>query len=558
MLVGLVLAPGAPPGLARAEPGTPGRPQAPDPVYLEDFANTTTTVPIPLSEYVGARPAGLTYTADPAWLDQGCNGSIVRADMAGLIVGAGCAGSSWGGVRQLAWALGKLRGADDADAFANYALSSFTQGDPGPGVVFATESDVELASDNRFLVFSVDAMASNCNQTRPELRFSIVNGGTATPLGDPLDPCAGPFSVEAPAIPGDNGIGPLLARGDTLRSTEAFLYTGSSFGLVLRNEQGSGAGNDSAIDNIAVVDATPQLDQSFTPERLVVGDVATLTYTVTNTNDLAAKTGWRLANTLPTGLAVAGTVSTTCVETEVAAEVGSRSVTVVNGRLRTGESSCAITVPVRADLSGTYVNAPADFTLAGLDAAAAASVTFTTESASLSLTKSADEPEDRNDNELTDPGDTIDYTFAVRNTGAVRVTGLTIEDGLLPAGPDCDATTSGRWRRHCLPGDLHPHGRRSPPGSRAQHGHRHRSHPRRGPGRVAAELGHRRPRSHRVAEHRQGRRGPGRRERQRVHRRRRHDLLHLLGGQHGRDSRWTRSSWRTRCWTTRPSAPRSR
>lgn len=432
-LLGLVLITGAPLGPAHADPGTPGIPQRPTRVYNEDFGNTTATVPVSLSDYVGASPAGQTYTADPDWLNTACNGSIVRGNMAESPVGRGCTGNSWGGVRQLAWALGKLRGDSDREAFDNYALSSFTQSNPDPGVVFATETDIPLSSVNRFLVFTVDAIASNCDQAHPELLFSIVNGPTATPLGDVLDPCAGRFSVLAPAIEDVTGIGPLVVRGGTLRSTDAFLYNGSSFGLELRNEQTSGFGNDSAIDNISVVDATPQLDQSFSPERLPAGDTATLTYTITNTTDLAAKSGWRLANTLPAGLSVAAEASTTCSATEVVAAVGGRSVAVANGTLNTGQSSCTISVPVSADTVATFLNEPGDFTLRGLEAAAAASlVTIDPEpTASLDIEKTAGEPVDANDSGRTDAGDTITYTFSVENTGEVPIAAIVVVDSLL-------------------------------------------------------------------------------------------------------------------------------
>ena len=440
-MLGLVLVITALPGLARAEPGSPRVPQAPEEVYSEDFANTTTTVPVSLGDYVGASPPGQTYTADRDWLNQGCSGSIVRGDLPNLPVAEGCTARSWGRVRQLTWALGKLLGASDSLAFENFALSSFTQASPGPGVVFTTETDLPIDLDSRFLVFSVDAMAINCHQTHPALLFSIVTGATSTPLGEVLDPCSGPFSVIAPDVPGVAGSGPILARGGTFRSSDSFLYDGTSFGLELRNQEGRRAGNDAAIDNIAVVDATPQLDHAFSPDRLPVGDTATLTYTITNTTDLAGKAGWRFANTLPPGLAVAGTPSTTCSGTEVTADVGGRSVEVSNGRLRTGQDFCAVTVPVTADTAKTYANEPADLALRGLDAAAAASVTFTSDSASLSLEidKITEKPADANDNGITDAGDTISYTFSVDNTGPVPIAAIVVEDKLLEDTAVCDS-----------------------------------------------------------------------------------------------------------------------
>lgn len=108
------------------------------------------------------------------------------------------------------------------------------------------------------MTFSVDAVAQNCFAAHRELRFYLVNG-----------------------------------EGEEI------------------------AGAD---DDIRVLDVTPQLDKEFSPTSVATGGVSTLTLTVTNTSDLAAKNGWSSTDSLPEGLTVAdpsGT-ATTCPATDLA------------------------------------------------------------------------------------------------------------------------------------------------------------------------------------------------------------------------------------------------
>ncbi len=91
------------------------------------------------------------------------------------------------------------------------------------------------------------------------------------------------------------------------------LFSGSSLGLRLQNATGSGNGNDAAFDNIAVTDVTPRLDRTFASSTAPTGGSATLTFTVTNTSERGAKSGWGFTDTLPAGLTPSSTtVGGTC------------------------------------------------------------------------------------------------------------------------------------------------------------------------------------------------------------------------------------------------------
>jgi uncharacterized repeat protein (TIGR01451 family) len=73
-----------------------------------------------------------------------------------------------------------------------------------------------------------------------------------------------------------------------------------------RGRSSAGGGNDAPFTNIRILDATPRLTKSFSPATLNAGGTSTLTFTITNTSELAAKNGWSMTDALgpsaPSGL----------------------------------------------------------------------------------------------------------------------------------------------------------------------------------------------------------------------------------------------------------------
>ncbi len=335
---------------ASAEPGNPGVPEDPEVVFEEDFENRPDESVQLLGDYVGAD--GQTYTADSEWMSlASCNGFV-------LDVGAPDPGEcdSWSGVVSAATAMSEYNGSASS-------LAAYTAGDPGANnVQLRTAEPIELASDGRFLTFSVDAVAVNCQVSAPLLRFWLegVDGGE-TPVSDsPINPCA------------SGGTG-------TFASDGSFLSDGSSIDIVMRNENGSGAGNDHAIDNIRIVDATPKLDKAFRVADATTGASFPLTFTVTNTSELASKEGWSFTDTLSAGLTVAQdpAVDASCMA-DVTAEAGAAAIEVTNGSLAAGETSCDITIDVVADATGAFTNGPENITsIVGLEEPGSSTVTVT-------------------------------------------------------------------------------------------------------------------------------------------------------------------------------------
>lgn len=353
-------------------PGTPGVPQPATPIFIENFQNADPATWIRLTTYtpdiagtgstpnLPPKPAGESYTADAPWLTA-CNGMVLSFNSGGATPGE-CGAGGWDSVRQLAQALGQVDGMTQAQARQNLAVAAFTQANPGPNLTqFQTTVDVPfLASSTRFLTFSVDAAALSCTFAHPAFQFLISSGiGAPIPVGGTLDACA----ASTPTKPVDaiGGNPAQNIRAARFATDASYPFTGTSFGVSMRNAQGSGSGNDAAFDNIRVYDATPQLDKSFTPAVVAIGDTSTLTLTITNTDELAAKSGISFTDALPVGLVVAATPAPTN-SCGGAVTTVSGAVALVGGSLAAGVASCTISVPVIAGSVGLYTNGPANFT----------------------------------------------------------------------------------------------------------------------------------------------------------------------------------------------------
>ncbi|HEY0249851.1 MAG TPA: hypothetical protein VGC45_16490 [Gryllotalpicola sp.] len=370
---------------AHAAAGSPGTPSDPVSLYQEDFENGVESDPVSLSDY--ASSSGVGYNADTYWLDRAeCNGFVVSQSTP--LNDTDCSDADLGDpvrqqsfqqtVRQMVGAIAEVNGGDAATNSGLAELANETA--PSGQAVFETTTPLPLNGANgRYVVFSVDAAATTCNATHANLTFYAASGGTETPLNaTPIDPCNTADSRVSELAP-TTAINTGAVYGGRFSSDGSVLVTGASLGLVLRNVTASadGNGNDFAIDDIQVLDATPQLDKSFDPATIKQGQSATLTFTITNTSELAAKDGWSFTDTLPDGLSVTGpAASTTCAAGSVTAPAGAASIG-VTGNLNAGQASCTVTVHVTSDTVGSYTNGPDNVTTTGLNPPADANLNVT-------------------------------------------------------------------------------------------------------------------------------------------------------------------------------------
>ena len=366
-------------------PGTPGVPQAPTVVYEEDFANRAADSNILLTGYTGL--SGMTYSADPYWLDRdNCNGFIVNYDSPYNAGDCDAAFPAFGSVLYnnmltLTYALGVHNNAADPEAFP--VVSAYSEGDGVDDLIqFQTDSKIPMPSGSNFISFSVDVSAVNCaSVVQPLLRFYLVdeNNITAPVSAAPINPCTDSGSTDV-TVPNPNG-GTVQARVGTFVAGGAILFDGSELGIVMRNEEGLGLiGNDSAYTNIRVLNVNPQLDKEFAApaDEYNPGDNIPVTFTITNTTDLAAKSGWSFSDNLPAGLVIADNpaIVNTCSGGSVTAVAKASSLT-VTGNLNDGQAFCRITLNLSATTTGTFTNGPGNLTVTGLLPPANATVTVT-------------------------------------------------------------------------------------------------------------------------------------------------------------------------------------
>ncbi|MBM7785681.1 DUF7927 domain-containing protein [Tenggerimyces flavus] len=361
---------GAAPAQAIAQSIAQTKPKAAAPadpkvLFTEDFENTGTD-PVRLDAYQGKSHG---YVADPAWL-QGCNGWVASwqapADAAAPVADCGAA-NWWNLSRGLSYSLGALH----QKAETNHGVSAYTYGNPGADKVqFETKQPIALPTKGRFVTFSVDAAENSCHALHAALKFYLVDGAQSIPtFTTPIDPCTDPNAKIVPSPANSVDSGPTATRAGTYAGNKAVLFDGDQLGIRLVNGQGSGGGNDAAFDNIRVLDVTPKLAKAFAPANVDVGETSRLTFTVTNTSELAEKADWTFTDTLPEGLDIAGDggFTSTCAPFSFSLD-HTGGVLTMTGTLAAGQETCEASVNVVSKSPGTYENCAKNLALTGLDA----------------------------------------------------------------------------------------------------------------------------------------------------------------------------------------------
>ncbi|HET6153985.1 MAG TPA: hypothetical protein VFE15_13615 [Marmoricola sp.] len=362
-------------GLA-APSGATGSTPAPKVIYSEGFETGTGTAALLLTGYTGA--GGITYGADSAWL-QHCNGVVLNSSTTTAVTAAPLNNCDTAGpadttaldnLKLLASALGTFNGSSSPSQ--NQALAAYTEANPGAGKVEITNTTpiTVAASGGRFYTMSVDGAAVNCSvagAVAPAYQFELGTSGTTLPaIGAPVTGCTGQTV----------GSGASAIKVDTYGTSSATFFRGTQLQFALLNQQGSGGGNDAAIDDLKLYDVTPSLAKSFSDTTRPVGGTTTLTFTVTNTSDLLAKTGWSFVDKFPKGLTLAEpTVGGTCTGTS-SASAGDSTFSFTDGTLPAGDATCSITLTVTSDTAGSYVNGPDNVTASGLNEPGPTTVTF--------------------------------------------------------------------------------------------------------------------------------------------------------------------------------------
>ncbi len=411
------VAPVAPSALA-LRTATPGVPEAPVVLYEEDFQNSPVTGATRVDAYSSS--TGVEYTADPHFLEPAnCNGLIFGALATNAALSGFCTSSWWTAARAFPHVIGQYRGL--ADPNQNLSVAEQTRGGTnGAGTMLETLSDIPLKATGRYVTFSLD-VAVICSGAVPIDQFFLLDGSNAVALNSTgYNACTDPTSSRYTR----SG---LTLAVNTFTGNQSVLMTGSTVGFRLSNQQPSGGGNDQAFDNFRILDVTPRLDKAFAPMNPVTG-TSRLTFTVTNSADLASKLDWSAIDTLAPGLVVADApaAETTCTDGGISAEPGSSTIA-FSGDLAgdiAHRTSCTFSVDVEPSTPTAQGDAPQSFQncaanlsgVVGLDSPAnCATVTFPAV-ARLSISKATTATDD------VAEGDAITYTVTATNTGGTAYT----------------------------------------------------------------------------------------------------------------------------------------
>ncbi|MCS5715318.1 LPXTG cell wall anchor domain-containing protein [Herbiconiux sp. CPCC 205716] len=381
--------------------------------WIETFEQGVGTTPIRVDQYATSR-----YTGSAFWLNvNNCNGVVVNYNAtfpATPFCTLGDATGSRFKVARMADVLGQVQanvaagtvnpgGATDttpvngstATTRANHGVTAMTSAAQGTQaanqVVLESVGAVgpTPATADRYYSMSIDVSEDSCaarpggQNNNSRLDLALVTGTTVRPLTTaPIVACTvtnGRYTSNV--FPADNqtdpwGTGSPSTRAGRFFTDTAVLLTPAQAAAArvrLTNQESDVAGNDFSFDNLRLLDSTPSLDKEFSPLTVPAGVASTLTFTVTNTTELAAKPDWGFTDALPAGLVVAPSTSGspaiggTCTSTTgaayaVTAAEGSSTITVAGGDLAAGAASCTVTVAVLSNSGGTYTNGPSNVT----------------------------------------------------------------------------------------------------------------------------------------------------------------------------------------------------
>ncbi|MCL2783891.1 MAG: Ig-like domain-containing protein, partial [Propionibacteriaceae bacterium] len=410
---------------AHGAPGTPGVPKPGVTVSYEDFENAM-SLPVSVLNYRGSSASGKSiYTAHPSYLPgaNSCNGWVMSA-ASPVASEAGCyrAGNSgWAINTVLAKVIGQAQGMDLETSMNNGAWASATNQEYGTqeaGTVLDTVSTSVTSQPGRFYSIEAYIAAVNCNSGKPAMDISLTFEDHSHKLLTGFSPCGNAIPNFAP---GSNSVYVSNPKTPAVKASVA-----EQMGVRFTNTRTFGSGNDFAIDGIRIVDVTPALDHTFTPAVIPVSGSANWTFTITNTAELAAKTGWTFSVPMPAGMTTQGAPTTTC--SGGAATVSSGVLSVV-GNLLKDQVSCTVTVPVTSTENKVFTVPGTAFTVDGVTIPGDASLTMS----SLTLAASA------NPTGISKSGAVVNYTFTVTNPSTVAVSGLTVT----AAGPYTGTTSPG-------------------------------------------------------------------------------------------------------------------
>lgn len=158
----------------------------------------------------------------------------------------------------------------------------------------------------------------------------------------------------------------LITVTATVATTAPSTFVNSST-VALVGQSESNTNNNTGDAPPTTLSSTPGLSKVFGTNPVGVGQNSALTFTVANGANNPAQTGLGFTDTLPANVVIAtpASVVNTC-GGSVTATAGTGVITLVGGSLASGTTSCTVTVQVKSNVPGSYLNSTANGNISAL------------------------------------------------------------------------------------------------------------------------------------------------------------------------------------------------
>ena len=215
--------------------------------------------------------------------------------------------------------------------------------------------------------------------------------------------------------------------------------------VALTGQTESNTNNNTGNAPATTVSTAPGLSKVFAPNPVGVGQISVLTFTITNGANDPVQSGLGFTDTLPANLVLSAVPATPQCGGTVTGVIGGSTITLAGGSIAAGTPACTVTVQVKSNVPGSYLNSTANGNIGGLSGGLSATgLAATLDVLGTALTKAFSPA-------VMASGQVSALTFTITNgTGNPAQVGLAFTD-TLPAGltvsgaiitPQCGGTVS--------------------------------------------------------------------------------------------------------------------
>ncbi|HEV8579345.1 MAG TPA: DUF11 domain-containing protein [Thermoanaerobaculia bacterium] len=260
------------------------------------------------------------------------------------------------------------------------------------------------------------------------LQVAATPNATSTGCGSPTyAPAAGNTLVSFSG-------GTIAASGTCTVTVDVTATTAGDKVNTTSNVTSTNGGSGNTGTSTLTVVSPPSLAKAFSPNPIAVGGVSTLTFTITNPNAGTALTGVAFTDSFPAGLQVAATPNATttgCGAPTFAPAAGNTSLSFSGGTIA-ASGTCTVTVDVTATTAGNKVNTTGNVTSTnggtGNTGTATLAVNQTAPLVTALKSSSFGPVNDLDGSGSLSPGDTLQYTILVTNTGNADALAVILTD----------------------------------------------------------------------------------------------------------------------------------